>query len=76
MQDDIRASVAATLRAELARRQIDQRTLAARIGKSQSWVSKRVTGLVACDVEDLALLATALGVPIATFLPERATAAA
>ena len=69
MTDTIRATVAAALRAEMARQQIDQRTLAARVGKSQTWVQKRTSARVTCDVVDLAILAEALGVPLASFLP-------
>lgn len=69
MRETIRSAVAAALRAEMARQQVDQRTLASRVGKSQTWVQYRASGRVACDVEDLAQLAEALGVPLATFLP-------
>lgn len=57
----------------MARQSLDQRTLAARIGVSQTWVQYRASGRVVCDVEDLARLSVALGVPVSTFLPaERA----
>lgn len=69
MTDDIRSTVAASLRAEMARQSIDQRTLAARVGKSQTWVQYRTSGRVVCDVEDLALLADALSVPLSVLLP-------
>jgi transcriptional regulator with XRE-family HTH domain len=69
MTSDIRSAVAGALRAEMARQQIDQRTLAARIGVSQTWVQYRTSGRVVCDVEDLAKLAAALGVPVSTFMP-------
>jgi transcriptional regulator with XRE-family HTH domain len=73
MADNIRSHVASSLRAEMARQSIDQRTLAARIGVSQTWVQYRTSGRVVCDVEDLARLAEALDVPVSTFLPaERA----
>lgn len=53
----------------MARQSIDQRTLAARLGKSQTWVQYRTSGRVVCDVEDLAALADALGVPLSSFMP-------
>lgn len=69
MTATIRADVAAALRAEMARAGLTQGELAEKIGKRQWWVSYRATGRVPCDVEDLALFAEALGVPVATFLP-------
>lgn len=75
MTASIRADVAAALRAEMARAGITQRELAEKIGKQQWWISYRATGRVACDVEDLALISEALGVPLARFLPAPASAA-
>jgi transcriptional regulator with XRE-family HTH domain len=74
MSDTIREAVAAALRAEMARQRMDQRTLAARVGRSQTWVQYRASGRVACDVEDLALLAEALDVPVSRFLPDEVAA--
>lgn len=53
----------------MARQSLDQRTLAARLGKSQTWVQYRASGRVVCDVEDLAALSEALGVPLSSFIP-------
>lgn len=75
MTATIRADVAAAIRAELARAGITQRELAEKIGKHQTWVSYRATGRVICDVEDLALLAVGLDVPLTTFLPAEERAA-
>jgi len=69
MAVSVRDYVAATLRAEIARRGLTQRQVAEKCGKSQPWVSDRVTGQTTCDVEDLELLATALDVHISAFLP-------
>jgi transcriptional regulator with XRE-family HTH domain len=74
MADDIRFIVAASIRAEMARQSLDQRTLAARIGVSQTWVQYRTSGKVVCDVEDLVKLAEALGVPVSTLMPAESAA--
>lgn len=69
MSDTIRSYVAAALRAEMARQRIDQRTLAARLNRSQTWVQYRTSGRVACNVEDLADLSAALGISLFALLP-------
>lgn len=74
MTDTIRLYVAAALRAEMARQRIDQRTLAARVNHSQTWVHYRTSGRVACNVEDLAALSEALAVPLSVFLPAEVAA--
>lgn len=48
----------------------NQAELAERIGKSQSWVSKRVKGNVPFKLKDLDALASALGVPAPSLLYE------
>lgn len=62
--------IAAEIRAELARRQVSYRQLAAMIpGVSYAWVNRRIS---ACDVdltfEDAQLIANAIGVPVKQFL--------
>lgn len=51
----------------MARRRLNQGELAARIGVDQSWVSKRLSMKTTLTVEDLGLMADALGVPAAEF---------
>lgn len=67
--------MAGALRAETARQQLTQRELATRVGKSQPWVTYRLSGKVPCDVEDLELLARALGVTVGSLLPAEERAA-
>lgn len=74
MSETITASVAAEVRAELARQRISQQLLAAKLGVSQQWVSRRIAGTVAFDVDELARIARLLGVPMAQFLPAPAAA--
>ncbi len=75
MQDEVRAAVASAVRAEIARRHVDQRTLATKIGRSQSWVSRQIRGKSPHRVEDLVLIAEALDVPVAALLPQTERAA-
>ena len=57
--------VAANVRAELARKGITQTDLAAKLRKSQPFVSRRLSGRVPFDVADLAAIASVLDIPIA-----------
>jgi transcriptional regulator with XRE-family HTH domain len=52
----------------MARRNITQVELAAELGVAQSWVSKRLNGVVGLTVEDMFRLAEALDVPPWEFL--------
>jgi transcriptional regulator with XRE-family HTH domain len=62
--------VAAEVRAELARRGISARKLAAKIGVSPMWVNRRVMMHADTDMtlEDLSRIADAMDVPVAKFL--------
>jgi transcriptional regulator with XRE-family HTH domain len=62
------ASVASTVRAELARRSISQGALATKLGKSQAWVSRRLSGDVEMRVDELRAIAALLGVPVADLI--------
>ena len=57
--------VAANVRAELARKGITQTDLAAKLCKSQPFVSRRLSGRVPFDVADLAAIASVLDIQIA-----------
>jgi transcriptional regulator with XRE-family HTH domain len=74
MAETLRARAAAEVRAEIARQQITQDGLAARLGVSQTWVSRRINGNTAFSTEDLDLVARALGVPVANFTTRRRAA--
>ena len=65
MPDSFSATVGATVRAELARRRLTQRQLAEVLGVSQTQVGRRLTGEIALNVDELALVATFLGMPVA-----------
>lgn len=53
----------ATLRAELARTSMTQRDLAAKMGRTQSWVSRFINGKTPRRVDDLRVIAAVLGMP-------------
>lgn len=57
----LNAAVAAEIRAILARRGWKGSTLAARLDVSEMWVSRRLRGAKAIDVDDLERIADALG---------------
>lgn len=65
----LRARMAEEIRALLARRRIAGVALAARIHRSQSYVSRRLTGDIPFDVDDLEAIARVLGVTVADLLP-------
>ena len=65
----LRHSVAEEIRALLARRQMSGVKLAETIGRSQAYVSRRLNGDTAFDVDDLQMIAEALGVPVTALLP-------
>lgn len=54
--------VAGEIRAHAARRGLSGRQLAFQLGKSQPWMSRRLTGEVPFDVEELDAVAALLGV--------------
>jgi hypothetical protein len=56
-----REQVAAELRAHLARHRISGRTLAKLLGENQTWVSRRLSGHVPLDTDDLQRIAEVLG---------------
>lgn len=56
--------VGANVRAEMARRGITQTQLAEQIGRSQPQLSKRLTGAIPFDINELTAVAEALSVPI------------
>lgn len=74
MADALSVTVSAAVRAEMARKTVKQRAVAERLGISQTQVSRRLSGRVAFNVDELQTIAELLGVPVTTFLatPERA----
>lgn len=68
MPESFSQTVGATVRAELARRRITQRQLATVLGIAQTQVSRRLAGEVAFNVDELAVVAEFLGLPVAALL--------
>ena len=62
--------VAANVRAELGRHRRTQTAVGQHLGLSQTAVSRRLTGAIPFDVNELHLLATWLDVPVGTLLGE------
>ena len=63
-----RELVAEEARALMARRRVSQTDLAAATSTTQPYWSRRLTGAVALDVDDLAALAAFLDVPVTDLL--------
>jgi len=61
--------VAAEVRAEIARQGLTRASVAARLGWSEQRFSLRMTGRVELSVGEVAVIADALGVPVAQFFP-------
>lgn len=74
MPSNDRATIAAEVRAELARQQKTQRDVADILGLPQQSVQLRLSGKRAFRAEELARLAEGLGVPISRFFAEPVTA--
>ena len=70
MAPNVRASIAAEVRAELARQGKTQREIGAVLGLPQPSVQLRLAGKRSFRAEELALLAEALRVPVSQFIPE------
>ena len=64
--------VAGEIRANLARRRITGRDLAAKLRVSRSWVSYRLTGTTEISLSDLEQIAAALEVDVSDLLPRPA----
>lgn len=63
--------VASTIRAEMARRRIDQGVVARRLGVSRPSVSRRLSGTTELTVSELVEVADLLGVAPAELIPGR-----
>jgi transcriptional regulator with XRE-family HTH domain len=61
--------VASEIRAWLGRRRMTGRQLAAKIGKSQTWMATRLRGETELGVNDLSLIAGGLNVGVPELLP-------
>lgn len=70
VQHHLRELVAEEVRALLARRRLNGAKLATAIGKSEMYVSRRLRGETAFDLDDLEKIADVLGVPVGQLLPQ------
>lgn len=68
----LREGVAEEVRALLARKRLAGAKLALAIGKSEMYVSRRLRGETAFDLDDLERIADVLGVAVADLLPQSA----
>jgi DNA-binding Xre family transcriptional regulator len=64
----LRESIAGEIRVAMVRRQVTGVTLAQALGKSQAYVSRRLSGDTAFDVDDLETIAATLGVKVADLI--------
>jgi transcriptional regulator with XRE-family HTH domain len=62
-------SAAAEVRAEMARQRRSGKQLATQLGWSQMYLSRRLSGRAPFNLDDLAAIAAALGVPVSSFFP-------
>lgn len=65
--------VASQLRAEMGRQELTNEQLAARLGVSDMWVSRRKARKTQISIGDIERLAEALGVPVDYFYPASTT---
>ncbi|MDG4791880.1 helix-turn-helix transcriptional regulator [Micromonospora sp. WMMD1102] len=71
VQNRLRELVAEEVRALLGRRQMSGAKLATAIDRSEMYVSRRLRGETAFDLDDLERIAGVLGVQVADLLPKR-----
>jgi transcriptional regulator with XRE-family HTH domain len=62
--------VGTQIRIAMVRQDVRQSQLARAIGKTEQWLSVRLRGRQPIDLNDLALIAQGLGVPIVDLLPD------
>jgi len=63
------ADVAREVRAELGRQRISAAALGRKLGKSQSYWSRRINGAIPFNVDELRAIAQLLGVPLHQLIP-------
>jgi len=66
--ESLSTHVAANVRAEMARQRKRQADLGDVLGLTQGAVSKRMSGVVALDVDEVGKIAVFLGVPVSALL--------
>jgi transcriptional regulator with XRE-family HTH domain len=73
--ESLSTQVAANVRAEMARQRKRQSDLGDVLGLTQGAVSKRMSGTVALDVNEVGKIAEFLGVPVSALLGDTVSAA-
>lgn len=68
MSESLTATVAAEVRAEMARQRRSQREVADALGVSNTYVWRRLVGEVAFDLDELEAVAAYLAKPVAQFM--------
>lgn len=68
---DMRLRIAEEIRVMLARRMMSASELARQIGATQPYISRRLTGEIAFDTDDLAQIAEVFGVAVTALFPRR-----
>jgi transcriptional regulator with XRE-family HTH domain len=71
----LRVAVAEEVRVWMTRRRVTGAGLASAIGRSQAYVSRRLTGDTAFDLDDLERIATVLDVPVNRLFPQNGSIA-
>ena len=71
MDTTSREEIAANVRAAMARKRLDQTSLAATLGISRSALSDRCRGITNFRVDELQLVAAALEVPLSDLIEPR-----
>jgi transcriptional regulator with XRE-family HTH domain len=68
-QTPLSEQVAAEIRAVMGRQDINKAELARRLGVNEMWIGRRLSGKLAIDLNDLARIASALGVVVVDLIP-------
>ena len=76
MNENLTVTVATEVRAEMARQRVTQQQIADVLGISQPQVSMRLRAEIPFGVDELGMVADALGVPVTNFLATAAQASA
>lgn len=63
-------AVAANVRAEMARAKVGQRALAKVLGKSQTYMYRRLNGETPFNIDDLAVIAEQLDIPLTVLIAD------
>lgn len=70
--NSVNVLVASNLRAEIARQKVTQKELCQLLGVSRSALTRRLSGTVPIDVNELVVFADYLDVPVVELLPAKA----